>query len=67
MADEINTNAEYVPEEELNLIEGKDGELLDPIEQNQDPETFEDDEVTGQRKLREALEEDEDQENILDE
>ena len=50
--DEINTNAEYEEVSTLNEILGKDGEVLDPIEQNQDPlET-----VEGNESAREELE-----------
>ncbi len=34
--DEINTNTEYISEDELNQIEGKDGEAIDLIEQVQE-------------------------------
>jgi hypothetical protein len=33
--DNITNNAEYETEDVLNEIEGKDGEALDPIEQDQ--------------------------------
>ena len=63
--DEIN-NAEYVPVDELNEILDKDGEPLDAIEQNQSEESFEGDE-SGQKQLRDAIEDDNDQENKNDE
>ncbi len=34
--DEINTNTEYISEDELNQIVGKDGEAIDLIEQVQE-------------------------------
>jgi hypothetical protein len=42
--DEIHTNAEYEPVESLDEILDKDGEPLDPIEQNQSEESYENDE-----------------------
>jgi hypothetical protein len=51
--EENNTNAEYVNLEELNQIDSKDGEPLDPIEQNQ--VTPEEEEENSKMQLREAI------------
>ncbi len=60
--DEINTNAEYVPVEELDDIVDKDGEPIDAVEKNRDEENYEE---GSKGQLRRAIEGDE--ENLNDE
>ena len=62
--DEINTNAEYEPIEELDDIVDKDGEPIDAIEKNQDEENYEN-EDGSKGQLRRAIEGDD--ENMNDE
>ena len=65
--DEINTNAEYVNEKELDDIVDKEGEPIDPIEQNQDPVETEED-GSPKKELHEAIQGDEnDPDNLFNE
>jgi len=57
--EEKTNNAEYVPIEDLDLIDGKDGEMLDPIEQNQSEDDYAA-EGGAKEELREALTDDRD-------
>jgi hypothetical protein len=64
--DDPATNAEYVNQEELDTIEGKDGEALDPIEQDQI--TPDEEEADAKKQLREIIEgDDNDRDALLDE
>ena len=57
---DIPTNEEYEPiDEALNEIDGKDGDPLDPIEQNQSEDDYAGEGGTKQ-ELREALTDDRD-------
>ncbi len=66
--DKKDTNEEYEPIESLNEIVGKDGEKLDPIEQNQDTVEVTEENSSNREALEKLIADDgTDQENILDE